>query len=117
MNANDLTGTWFLERRMPSVPGERLYDVYGARPSGVIHYGDDGRMMALITTTVESGLTATGRPRRKRSVHRPISPQLPMPDASRWKPVDLALGRRLHLSELVGTALRRALSLSRATRS
>ena len=71
MNANDLTGTWFLERRAPGA-----HDVYGARPSGVIHYGDDGRMMALITTTVESGLTATGRPRRKRSVHRPISPQL-----------------------------------------
>ena len=49
MNANDLTGTWFLGEAYAVGPGERLYDVYGARPSGVIHYGDDGRMMALIT--------------------------------------------------------------------
>lgn len=50
MNTTPLIGTWFLrEAYAIAADGERLYDVYGARPTGVIHYGDDGRMMALIT--------------------------------------------------------------------
>ena len=45
-----LLGTWYLrEASAVDAQGERLYDVYGVGPSGVIHYGEDGRMMALIT--------------------------------------------------------------------
>ena len=45
-----LTGTWYLrEAHAVDLQGRRLFDVYGPRPSGVIHYGGDGRMMALIT--------------------------------------------------------------------
>jgi hypothetical protein len=45
-----LLGTWYLREAFAVDPnGQRLYDVYGARPSGVIHYGDDRRMIALIT--------------------------------------------------------------------
>lgn len=44
-----LLGTWFLhEAYAVNSSGERLYDVYGAKPSGVITYGHDGRMVALI---------------------------------------------------------------------
>lgn len=50
MNTNALIGTWFLrEAHAVGSQGERLHDVYGAQPSGVIHYNSDGRMMALIT--------------------------------------------------------------------
>ncbi|SEF35133.1 lipocalin-like domain-containing protein [Variovorax sp. NFACC27] len=50
MNADALIGTWFLREAYAVGPrGERLHDVYGARPAGVIHYGGDARMMALIT--------------------------------------------------------------------
>jgi hypothetical protein len=44
-----LTGTWYLAEAFAiDDQGSRLYDVYGDHPSGVIHYGADGRMMALI---------------------------------------------------------------------
>lgn len=50
MNANELIGTWFLrEAYAVDADGRRLHDVYGAHPAGVIHYGCDGRMTALIT--------------------------------------------------------------------
>jgi len=50
MHTHNLLGTWFLRAAYAIGPdGERLHDVYGVRPSGVIHYSDDGRMMALIT--------------------------------------------------------------------
>ena len=50
MNANALIGTWFLREAYAVGPrGERLHDVYGALPAGVIHYNSDGRMMALIS--------------------------------------------------------------------
>lgn len=50
MNADALIGTWFLREAYAVGPsGERLHDVYGALPAGVIHYNSDGRMMALIT--------------------------------------------------------------------
>ena len=42
-------GTWYLaEAYAIDEHNKRLNDVYGDRPSGVIHYGPDGRMMALI---------------------------------------------------------------------
>lgn len=45
-----LLGTWHLREAFAvDAKGHRLYDVYGVAPSGVIHYGVDGRMMALIT--------------------------------------------------------------------
>ncbi|MGD9946519.1 MAG: lipocalin-like domain-containing protein [Burkholderiaceae bacterium] len=45
-----LPGTWYLrEAYAVDAGGTRLYDVYGPQPSGIIHYGEDGRMMALIT--------------------------------------------------------------------
>ena len=47
--AADLVGTWFLEEAYAvNASGERLFDVYGQRPSGIITYGADGRMVALI---------------------------------------------------------------------
>ena len=45
-----LLGTWYLREAFAvDTQGQRLFDVYGPRPSGIIHYGADGRMMALIT--------------------------------------------------------------------
>lgn len=45
-----LVGTWFLDEAYAlGAQGERLFDLYGAEPSGVIHYGPDGRMQVLIT--------------------------------------------------------------------
>ena len=45
-----LLGTWYLREAHAIDPlGQRLFDVYGPRPTGIIHYGADGRMMALIT--------------------------------------------------------------------
>lgn len=45
-----LLGTWYLREAYAVGPqGQRLFDVYGSRPSGIIQYGADGRMMALIT--------------------------------------------------------------------
>ncbi|WP_051237551.1 lipocalin-like domain-containing protein [Ottowia thiooxydans] len=45
-----LLGTWFLREAYALGPeDQRLFEVYGQRPSGIIHYGADGRMMALIT--------------------------------------------------------------------
>ncbi|MBN9475821.1 MAG: hypothetical protein ABS43_04575 [Bordetella sp. SCN 67-23] len=45
-----LLGTWYLREAYAVGPqGQRLFDVYGPRPSGIIQYGADGRMMALIT--------------------------------------------------------------------
>ena len=45
-----LLGTWYLREAHAIAPlGQRLFDVYGPRPTGIIHYGADGRMMALIT--------------------------------------------------------------------
>ena len=47
--AHQVTGTWYLtEAQAIDDQGARLYEVYGDHPSGVIHYGADGRMMALI---------------------------------------------------------------------
>jgi hypothetical protein len=49
LSARPLTGTWYLAEAFAiDDQGSRLYDVYGDHPSGVIHYGADGRMMALI---------------------------------------------------------------------
>ena len=54
LNSNDpmaqrVLGTWYLaEAYALGEQGQRLHDVYGRRPSGVIHYGADGRMIALI---------------------------------------------------------------------
>lgn len=49
LNPDALLGTWYLAEAFAIDDQEaRLYDVYGDRPSGVIHYGADGRMMALI---------------------------------------------------------------------
>ncbi len=49
LKADALLGTWYLAEAFAIDDQEaRLYDVYGDRPSGVIHYGADGRMMALI---------------------------------------------------------------------
>lgn len=49
LKADALLGTWYLaEAYATDDQHARLYDVYGDRPSGVIHYGADGRMMALI---------------------------------------------------------------------
>lgn len=48
--ATHISGTWFLaEAYAIDANGSRLQDLYGAAPSGVIYYGNDGRMMALIT--------------------------------------------------------------------
>lgn len=48
--AEALLGSWFLHEAHAVDPqGVRLADAYGPRPSGVIHYGADGRMTALIT--------------------------------------------------------------------
>jgi hypothetical protein len=48
--ASLLLGTWYLrEAYAVDADGLRTFDVYGARPSGIINYGADGRMMALIT--------------------------------------------------------------------
>ena len=53
LNSNDpmaqrVLGTWYLaEAYALGEQGQRLHDVYGRRPSGVIHYGADGRMIAL----------------------------------------------------------------------
>lgn len=45
-----ILGTWYLrEAYAIDADGRRQHDLYGARPTGIIHYGDDGRMMALIT--------------------------------------------------------------------
>ncbi|ODP34138.1 lipocalin-like domain-containing protein [Pandoraea sp. ISTKB] len=45
-----ILGTWYLDEAYAvTSSGERLYDVYGAKPSGIINYGSDGRMVALIT--------------------------------------------------------------------
>jgi len=45
-----LLGTWYLcEAYATDGAGARLHDVYGAQPAGLIHYGADSRMMALIT--------------------------------------------------------------------
>ncbi len=50
VDAAVLTGTWFLaDAYAIDADGARLYDLYGAKPSGVIVYGADGRMVALIT--------------------------------------------------------------------
>ncbi|WZB60369.1 lipocalin-like domain-containing protein [Achromobacter xylosoxidans] len=50
MNANDLTGTWFLGEAYAVGPrGSACTTSTAHGSSGVIHYGDDGRMMALIT--------------------------------------------------------------------
>jgi hypothetical protein len=49
LSAPQVTGTWYLtEAHAIDDQGARLYEVYGDHPSGVIHYGADGRMMALI---------------------------------------------------------------------
>lgn len=49
MSVDALIGSWFLREAYAVGPrGERMHDVYGGRPSGVIHYSSDGRMMALI---------------------------------------------------------------------
>lgn len=49
LSAHQVTGTWYLAEAFAiDDQGARLYDVYGDQPSGVIHYGSDGRMMALI---------------------------------------------------------------------
>ncbi len=48
-SAADLIGTWFLkEAYAVDDKGQRLFDVYGKKPSGIITYGPDGRMVALI---------------------------------------------------------------------
>lgn len=50
MSSEALIGTWYLREAYAVGPhGERLNDAYGAKPAGIIHYGSDGRMMALIT--------------------------------------------------------------------
>jgi len=57
-----LLGTWYLREAYAVDPrGERLFDVYGARPSGVIHYGADGRMTALITHDGRARLSGSDR--------------------------------------------------------
>jgi len=57
-----LLGTWYLREAYAVDPrGERLFDVYGARPSGVIHYGADGRMTALITHDGRACLSGSDR--------------------------------------------------------
>lgn len=57
-----LLGTWYLrEAYAVDSQGERLFDVYGARPSGVIHYGADGRMTALITHDGRARLSGSDR--------------------------------------------------------
>ena len=49
MATQSILGTWYLAEAFAiDREGHRLYAVYGDRPSGVIHYGADGRMMALI---------------------------------------------------------------------
>ena len=49
LSAPALLGTWYLAQAYAiDDHNHRLYDVYGDKPSGVICYGADGRMMALI---------------------------------------------------------------------
>ena len=45
-----VTGTWYLaDAYAVDAQDTRLHSVYGDPPTGVICYGEDGRMMALIT--------------------------------------------------------------------
>ncbi|HEY4371983.1 MAG TPA: lipocalin-like domain-containing protein [Burkholderiales bacterium] len=45
-----ILGTWYLDEAYAiDDTGARLYDLYGAKPDGIINYGADGRMVALIT--------------------------------------------------------------------
>lgn len=111
MNANDLIGTWYLREAYAVGPhGERLHDVYGARPTGVIHYSSDGRMMALIT---HDG-------RQRIDGDRQAAPEWQRAEAYKSSiayagPFTLEDGWILHLVEIstypnwVGTVLRRAL--------
>ena len=48
--AADLHGRWSLvEAYAIDAAGKRLHDAYGTEPNGMLHYGEDGRMMALVT--------------------------------------------------------------------
>jgi len=45
-----ILGTWYLDEAYAvDDAGTRLFDLYGAKPDGLINYGADGRMVALIT--------------------------------------------------------------------
>ncbi|MDB5804340.1 MAG: hypothetical protein JWN73_1662 [Betaproteobacteria bacterium] len=45
-----ILGTWYLDEAYAiDEAGTRLFDLYGAKPDGLIVYGGDGRMVALIT--------------------------------------------------------------------
>lgn len=49
-DCNKILGTWYLRSAFAVDEGNnRLYDLYGEEPSGVIHYLSDGRMSVLIT--------------------------------------------------------------------
>ncbi|WP_077000440.1 lipocalin-like domain-containing protein [Variovorax sp. KK3] len=117
MNTSDLIGTWFLrEAYAVGAGGERLYDVYGAQPSGVIHYGSDGRMMALIThdgrEPLDGDRQAAPEAQRAQAYKSSIAYAgrftLEAGWVSHW--VDVST-----YANWVGTALRRALSFEKDT--
>lgn len=117
MSEEALTGTWYLREAYAVGPtGERLHDLYGGRPTGIIHYGNDGRMVALITHDGRERLDGD----------RQAAPELQRAEAYKSSIAyagnfALEAGWVLHSVDIstypnwVGTVLRRALSFERDT--
>lgn len=50
VRVKDIVGIWLLDEAYAiDEHGTKLFDVYGAKPTGYIHYEVDGRMIVLIT--------------------------------------------------------------------
>lgn len=111
--ASDLLGSWYLrEAHAVDAQGRRLGDVYGARPSGIIHYGADGRMMALITH--EGRQRLDGDRQAAPADQRAAAYQSSIAYAGRFELIDGWVHHRVDASTYpnwIGTTLRRELRL------